>query len=566
MVTALLLAALALLAGRLVWIQVVQHPRWGALARKYHQSRRITSGRRGTILDRRGRKLAVTVPVPSVYANPMAIRDKERVARLLAKALDLSPVAVLERLQPPRYFVWIRRRITQDKAEAVRKLGVRGVGFREETLRVYPHGTLAAHVLGGVGVDNEGLAGLEQKFDRVLAGRPGFEMVLRDGRGRSMAVSDAYDRPAVNGRHLVLSLDAVIQQIAEEELHKAIITWEAVGGAVVVLEAGTSQVLAMASAPTFDPNTLGSADENSRLNRAVGMIYEPGSVYKSFVAAAALDCNIVRPDTRIFCYNGAHSFGGRMLRDTHPYGWLDVREVIVRSSNIGIAQVAARLGPFALHHAARRFGFGARTGIDLPGEEIGILHPARKWTNYSMTSVPMGQEIAVTPLAVAAGYNVFASDGQWSQPRLGIGMASDAGTGRIERFDSLPPSPVISPRVARLLRRDFLVAVVERGTGKRAQVAGYSVAGKTGTAQVARKDRRGYEPGAYIGSFVGIAPAEAPRVVCIVVVERPRRAHYGGTVAAPAVAAILERTLAYQGVPKRDTAATHAGGKEENDT
>ena len=561
-VTAILLAVFAVLAGRLVWIQGPTSPRWKTLARKYHQGRRSVAGRRGMVLDRRGRKLAVSMPTESVFVNPRLVQDKPRAARRLAGILGLDEAFVLRRLSRKGYFAWIKRRITAEEAEAVHALKLRGLGFRTEPLRVYPYGTLAAHVLGAVGIDNAGLAGLEQKYDRLLAGRPGSEIVLRDGLGRDLAVRGRVDDPAVHGRTLVLTLDAVVQKIAEEELARAVEKWGAKGGAVVVLEAGTSQVLAMASHPTFDPNRFGQAEDNARLNRAIGMIYEPGSTFKPFTAAVALDTNRVRPETRFFCGNGAERFGRRVLHDSHPMGWLSLRDVIVKSSNIGIARVAELLGRYALHHAALRFGFGSRTGVDLPGEEAGILRPPEQWTAYSMTSIPMGQEISVTPLAMAAGYNVFAAGGLWLRPHLALAEASHDGRRILRTFAAPVGRPAILRRTANLLRCDLLAAVVQRGTGRRVKSCPFSVAGKTGTAQIARVDGRGYEPDAYIGSFVGIAPVARPRAVCIVMIERPKKAHYGGTVAAPAVAAILERALTYLGVPcPKGEVAQRRGGR-----
>ena len=548
-VSAILVAVFALLAGRLVWIQGIESPRWKALAAKYHHTRRVTQGRRGMILDRRGRRLAVSIPRESVFVNPRVISDKPRVARLLAQVLNVDERELLRRLRRPRYFAWIKRRVTPQQADAVCRLKIRGLGFRPEPLRVYPFGKLAAHVLGAVGVDGQGLAGVELKFDKLLAGRPGFETALRDGLGRDIAVRGADHEPGVNGRSLVLTLDAVIQEIAEDELLKAVERWGAAGGAVVVLQAGTSDVLALASLPSYDPNHFQKADEDARLNRAIGMVYEPGSTFKPFTAAAALDSNRVQPDTRFFCNNGQWRIGRRVLHDSKPMKWLSLREVVVRSSNIGIAKVAQTLGRFALRHAAVRFGFGARTGVDLPGEEVGVLRPPEQWTSYSMTSIPMGQEVSATALGMAAAYNVFASRGVWLRPRVALAEATCDGRRVLRDFARPAGRPAILRKTADLLLRDVLAAVVERGTGRKAADCAYRIGGKTGTAEMARKDGRGYEPGAYIGSFVGVAPVEAPRAVCIVMIERPKKAHYGGTVAAPAVAAIFERMLTYQGVP-----------------
>ena len=550
MTLGVMLAAFVLLGARLAWIQGVRHGAWSSLARKFHETRRPLPSRRGMIVDRNGVKLAVTVSARSVCANPRAVADKRRAARLLAGALKMDEAALRRRLDRSSFFVWLKRRVSASEAEAVDRLGLAGVGFRREPLRVYPNGDVAAHVLGFVGSDDEGLAGVEQKFDRALAGRPGFEIVLRDGCGRIIAAGGPRYQAAVHGSSLVLSIDSVIQQLAEETLRATVQKWHASGGAAVVLEAGTSHVLALASFPTFDPNRFGGADKCELLNRATTMVFEPGSTFKPLTMAAALDANMVHAETRVFCHNGAYNMDGRVLHDSHPYAWLSVRDVIVRSSNIGVAQVAARLGRYGLHHAATRFGIGRRTGIELPGEEPGLLRPPHQWTAYSMGSVPMGQEIAVTALGLAAGYNVFAGDGRYHAPRLVIGLADNDGRNVTHAFPCPEPRPVVRRDVARLIRDDFLRGVVERGTGKRAGVNGYVVGGKTGTAQIARKGGGGYEPDQYIASFVGIAPIPDARAVCLVMIERPKKVHYGGTVAAPAVAAILERTLSYQGVPR----------------
>jgi len=543
----LMLAALTALLARLAWIQCAEHEKWAELARRSHFGERTLPPERGLILDRHGKELAVTCRVPSVFANPRAVGDPDATARRLARLLHLDPARVRARLDRPKYFVWIKRHVTAAEAEAVRRAGLEGVGFRREKRRFYTTGPLAAHVAGFTDIDNRGLAGAEKAFDAILAGRPGREIVRYDGRRRAISI-EGTRLPPVPGMSVMLAMDARIQAICREEVRAAVEKWKARWGIAVAMDPRNGDVLAMVSYPDFDPNAPADADRAHRRNHAIGDWFEPGSTLKPFTAAALLETGAATPETRIFCHNGVRYFGRHRVRDVHGYGWLTLKMVVVKSSNIGIIEAARRLGPERLYGWLRRFGFGAPTGIRLPGEAEGLLRPVSRWTSYSMSSVPMGQEIACTGLQLVRAFCVFANGGYLVRPRVVLGIASNDGKRMVRRFP-VERRRVLSESVARMMCRDILADVVNVGTARRARLAECQLAGKTGTAQIAAADGSGYEPGAYIGLFVGIAPADDPNLVVLVALNRPRGAHYGGTVAAPAVAEIIRRSLVLRMLP-----------------
>jgi len=546
-------AALLALAVRLITIQALQHPRWRAMADAMERDRLVAPARRGPILDRNGHPLAVTITAPSVFINPKAVPSGQRlsVARKIAEVLGVDTGRILSILQKPKYFAWVRRKVPKETADALMRLEVPGLGVRQEPLRRYPYGTLLCHALGFVGTDNRGLAGLEARYDDLLAGVPGEREVLRDGLGRPLGSPLGERRPPVDGKALVLTVDVRVQRIVEEELARMSAEHRPESACAVVLDPRTGDVLAMAGWPAFDPQRFQEAPERVRRNMAVAECVEPGSTFKPFVAAVALEHGAVSPDTVFDCRQGRWRIGRRVLHDAHPYGRLTVRDIVAYSSNIGMAQVAARLDPAAIYYGLRAFGFGSKTGIELPGETAGILRPPEEWSRLSRTSIAMGQEVAVSPLQLAAGFCVFANGGWYVRPRIVLGVADSKDRRWLRRAGRPRGWRALSRRVADLMGKDLLVGVVERGTARRVAIRGYPMAGKTGTAQIARPGGGGYEPGAYVAAFVGIVPADAPRFVVAVVVRRPGgRSHYGGVVAAPAVARMAERILSMHRVPR----------------
>jgi len=554
----------ALLAGlmvRLVSIQSNQAPKLNALMAAQQQSAMVIPARRGSIFDVRGRVVAGSRQLYGVFVDPGQIESaeaREQTAARLGAILGMDAGEIEEAIRrsgAPR-FCWIKHRIAPEESEAVRQAGLPGVGLVEEPVRHYPLGASMAHVLGFVGSDGQGLEGLELTSDSWLRGRDGQVWTVRDSRRRVLreAAEDGRDREQPqDGGHIVLTIDSVIQAIVEEQLPRQVQEFEARSAVGIVMDPKTGEVLAMACYPAFDPNDYGAASADLRRNRVITDMVEPGSTFKPFVAAGALGAGVVSLGQMIDCHDGLYVTGGRRLHDASPHGVMPFEEVVSRSSNIGMAIIGERMGNPLLHETIRRFGFGEPTGIDLPGEADGGVLPLKRWTRYSTTSVPMGHEVAVTPMQLIAAFCAILNDGVYLRPRVVRARLSPEGEVLEEFTGPEPIRRVLSSATAQRFARDVLVRVVNEGTGKRAALRGYQVLGKTGTAQVPYKNRRGYEPDAYVGSFIGAAPAEDPRVAVLVMVHHPnaRKGYYGGTVAAPAAREILAGTLAYMQVPPR---------------
>jgi cell division protein FtsI (penicillin-binding protein 3) len=540
---------LALLWGlvvcwRLYDLQVERHEHYAERASRQHVVEVALDAPRGTIYDARGRELAVSVRVESVVASPAKIADAEAAGAALAQALDL-PVAELQALlASAKDFVFVARKVEPPTAAAVRALELPGVWFEEESRRYYPMGRVAANVLGFVGTDNRGLAGVESQYDSVVAGEMVHRRSLRDGRRGRLTVPGALGERANPGADLHLTLDAALQHVAESELADAIAQWGARAGIVVMLDVEDSAILAMASYPSFDPNVFGEASADAWRNRAVMDAYEPGSTFKMVTAAAALDTLAVHPDDRFDCELGGLTLAGTFIGDHKPFGVLSFREVIERSSNVGVIKAALRTGTEPIYRVVGEFGFGRRTDVDLPGESPGIVHPRERWKGLSTAYASFGHGLSVTPLQLANAYAALANGGRLHQPY--VVRAIDHGNGP-EPVAHPEPQPVrLTPATLRGLSR-LLEGVVERGTGTGAAIPGYRVAGKTGTAQ--KSDRTGYSATGRLATFVGFVPARAPRLVAVVMLDEPRRSTGGGVVSAPVFSAVLGEALFYLGVP-----------------
>jgi cell division protein FtsI/penicillin-binding protein 2 len=540
-------AGLASLAARCAWLQVIQGPGLLDQARA-QQERTITlDPPRGPILDRHGRELAVSLDVDSVFAEPGSIDDPSGVARRLQPLLDVPASELRARLASDRGFVWLKRKITPDLKRRIEALDLRGIGFARESRRFYPKRALAAHLLGSCGIDDQGLDGLEFAYDAAIKGTPGRILALRDGRGGR--VRDRSRVEPLPGAGLLLTIDEVVQHIAERELDALMRDTRAAGAAAVVLRPATGEVLALASRPTFDPNRYGAAPAAARRNRAVTDFYEPGSTFKIVTAAAALEAGRVHPDETIWCENGSITVAGhRFDEDRLPFGNLTFTEVLAKSSNVGTIKVARRLKPAEFLAAIRAFGFGRRTGIDLPGESPGLLRDLDAWSGLSQASLAMGQEIGVTTVQLAAMMGAVANDGVWLRPRLVGGMIDADGTRRPGHGPE-PGRRVVSVDTARRLRRMLQAVTGDAGTGKAAHVPGYSAGGKTGTAQKVDASGR-YARGRYVTWFAGFVPAGEPALAIVVMADEPRGPKFhGGDVSAPVFARIALPVLKYLGVP-----------------
>jgi cell division protein FtsI/penicillin-binding protein 2 len=552
--SAILLMCL-LLIGRLVQLHLSSGAEFERLAKQQRVFRELMPARPGEIVDRHGHVFATSVSVRSVYIVPRQIHEAWEVARQLGEALQISPDELFERIasHPQRQFLWIKRRISDEEADCVRKLKLPAniCGFRDEFRRQYPQGSVAAQVVGLRNIDGQGQGGIEQILDEALRGRDGYRELEQDARGRVIGVHDDSETSPHNGQTVVLTIDTVIQVYAERALDSVVEKWKPQSACAIVLDPKTGDILAMASRPTFDPNHAELASAEAWKNRSIADMYEPGSTFKPFVVAWGLDQGAIRNDEVFHCENGEYHMGHRILHDHHKYGPLSVIDILVKSSNIGMAKIGQRLGNARLFQAAMAFGFGGRTGIELPGELPGRVRPLKQWNSYSTGSVPMGQEIAATPLQIIAAYGALANGGTLITPRLVVRDSDNNGSVGVGIV-----SHVVDHRVAEWVRRQALAAVVSRGTGKKAAISGYEIFGKTGTAQKLDPQTGQYSRELHVSSFVCGAPVDDPRVLVLISVDQPTVSvageHFGGSVAAPAAGELLHRALLRLKVPANE--------------
>jgi len=547
------------LIGRLILINAHDGPSLLSRARRQQRSVIPIKARRGFIVDARGRILTGTMLRRSVFADPKILPDKDETAGKVATILGLDAVEVgadLLAAGDRRFFV-IQRGVTEDQADRIKAAGIYGLGVFDEPCRTYPMNDLAAPLIGFVSPDGTGVTGLERQCDAWLRGENGVKTIIRDARRKAFWLAEGGYRPARDGLHVVLTMDAEIQAIAERAVVSAVEEFAAESAVAVVMQPRTGAILALVSVPGFDPNHYRDYSTDRYRDRAITDPFEPGSTFKPFVAAGALAEGMARLDEMIDCEMGLWQIGKRVLHDHNPYGLLSFADIVVKSSNIGMAKIGQRLGDQRLHDWVTRFGFGERTGIDLQAEDPGRVRPLERWDDFSVTSVPMGQEISVTAVQLVRAFAVFANGGLLVQPHV-IRAVLDADGRLVNDFSNPPPvGRVVSEEIAGTLKNRILLSVVSRGTGRRATLTQYQVFGKTGTAQIAKHRGHGYARNAYVGSFVGGAPARNPQVVALVAIRRPQRSlgYYGGTVAAPAVRDILADTLAYLQVPPDEPAA-----------
>lgn len=548
----LLLVILALAFGglgtRLISLHIVQAGALERMAERQQFGELTLEPRRGRLLDRWGRPLAVNVDAESVYAVPSRIEDREAFARAVAPALGQRPAEVAAHLRPDRHFAWLARKVPTQVAAAVRARNLGDVvGFLPEARREYPNGTLAAHVLGFAGTDNQGLAGAELAFDRYLRGRPGLARVERDAMGRPRLETRAVVRGPTDGADVVLTIDQVIQHIAERELDRAVEETRAARGAVLVMDPQNGEILALAAAPRFDPGAFQRARPADWNNPVLSQIYEPGSTFKIILAAAALESGAVT-EREIFTNDGTLRVAGYTIREARgrTYPRQTLGEILRNSSNVGAAMVAERVGAARYHEVIRRFGFGAPTGIDLPGEAAGLVPPPEQWTGARLQTIGFGQGISATPLQILAAGAALARDGMTVRPRV-LRAVRDPEGRAIEVTAPGAGRPAVSASVARRVMA-MMEDTVRRGSGTQAVIEGYPVAGKTGTAQKPAPSG-GYLPDAYVASFLGIVPVDRPRLVILVVLDEPKGQYFGGVVAAPVFRTIAAQTLWHLRVP-----------------
>ncbi|EAX48506.1 Peptidoglycan glycosyltransferase [Thermosinus carboxydivorans Nor1] len=556
------IVALVALGGRIAWIQFVQGDQLAEKVRYQLQDSLVLQSPRGAIFDRSGRPLAISSMAKSLYVNPdqfkQAGQDAEAVAALLAPHLGLPAAEIKERLTVNGSFIWLKRTLEPEAANAVAALikehGLKGFDFVEENRRYYPNDSLAAHVLGFVGTDDRGLEGIEHALDKLIRGESQRQIIETDSYGTPIFKSIFALKPRQPGKSVYLTIDSTIQFIVEQSLDKAMAKTKAKGATVIVMNPRTGEILAMASRPTYNPNQFWRYSANERKNRAISIVYEPGSTFKAVVAAAALQEGLVRPDER-FVDQGYIEVAGRRIKNWSgdSYGSVTFTDIIKNSINTGFVQVGMRLGAVRLTEYARHFGFGQATGIELPGEEEGILFNPREMRETDLATMAIGQSIAVTPLQLLTAMAAIANDGVLLKPHIVKEIRDESGM-VVSASPTMPVRQVIGPDTARTLTA-MLEKVVAEGGGKKATVPGYRFAGKTGTAERLKEGGGGYEAGHYIASFAGFGPVEDPQVVALVVIDDPQGAYYGGEIAAPVFSEIMTQVMRHLNIrPTNDLA------------
>ncbi len=557
----LLIALLLLTVGaRLVWVQVISSRAYALMAEDQRVKDMELSPRRGSIFDREGEPMAVTVDAKTIFAVPSQVADKRGTSKALARILGGKPATYLKRLSHRGAFVYIARKVDMERAQAVERLQIEGIGMLDDSRRAYPSGELASQMLGFVGVDDEGLAGLEKHYDSALAGTPGRVLAERDPSGRYVLPGGVmrYEDP-VDGRSITLTIDKDLQYQAHVELAATVKRFKARGGSVLIMDPRNGEILAAASTPNFNPNDFARAKPGSTRLRPVTDTYEPGSTIKSFTAAAVIEEGLFNPKSR-FSLPSTIKVGGRVIHESHGRGAVNysLSDIVTKSSNVGAVKLGLALGRKRIYRYFSRFGLTSRTGVDFPGEASGWMPAPGAWSSSTIGNVPFGQGLTVTPLQIARGLSAVANGGVMPTPHFLLGTSGES-TPRV-----WPTKRVVSVSTARTMT-GILGKVVRDGTGESAKVPGYEVAGKTGTAQKAGAG--GYEKGRYVASFAGYLPTGDPRVLIVVTVDEPANAIYGGAVAAPAFSNLAKFAVAHLKVPpvtleQRDSGE---GGRAQGD-
>lgn len=529
---------MAAVLGRLTYLQLLCYSEYFAKAQRQQQRTFEISPKRGPIFDRKGRELAVSIPMDSCFGDPGEIKDAAMVARLLGPILNVPAEDLETKIRDAKTPVRLARKVPPETVQRVQDMNLRGVFFQKEYRRVYPQHELAAHALGYVNVDEKGLGGIELSLDSMIRGRPGRMMVMADGRRRRYDRSEAAADP---GASVVLTIDQTIQFIAEKELSRAIAETHAKNGSVVVQDPNTGHLLAAANWPTFDPNDAGKFSVDVRMDRAVAAAYEPGSTFKMITLSGALENGITNPREFIDCQMGSILVAGRLIHDHKPFGILSVRDVLAQSSDVGTIKIALRLGAPRLYEKIREFGMGQLTGVELPGENRGLFRPLENWTASSIGSIAIGQEVSVTPVQIISAISAIANGGMLYRPRIVEEIHGSALPGPRSGSE---PQQVTDAKTAATLR-DMMESVILEGTGKPARLDGYTAAGKSGTAQKIDPATGRYSRNQFVASFVGFAPVNTPVVTILVVLDSPVGLHYGGDVGGPVFKRISEQVLAY---------------------
>lgn len=533
-------------SGRLVYLHITKNKEYKQLAAEKHLMRQVIHAKRGMILDRNGEILASNLPVRTVVADASLIKNPAAVAALASQFLGLKEADVLKKISSQKKYIVLKKEVPEEiyvaLNAAMQKAKLRGVTFEQDAIRTYPNGESLGHVLGFLDHEGKGIQGIELTMNSLLAGKNGYRYIERDRTGKEIMLYRGAEEEPVHGKNIRLSIDMSLQSILEEEIDKTFkeLKPETVTG--IMLDPKTGEVLAMANRPCFNPNEPGKAEPEQMKNRAIIDMVEPGSTFKIVVAAGALNEGTVNEKTSIFCENGRFLYGGKILKDHHGYGDMNVHEILVKSSNIGSAKLAMLMGGDKYYDYVRKFGFGDRHGIELPGEIGGLVHPPARWDKLTITRMPMGHSVAVTPLQITMGMSVIANGGHLMAPHIIKSVEDLDGTKILDKAPKVVRE-VVPEKTARFIANALVGVTQPGGTATYARVNGFEVAGKTGTAQKVSA-KGGYAAGKYVVSFVGFMPAEDPRFVCLIMVDDAKIAsnlNYGGLVAAPIFSHVAEK-------------------------
>ena len=531
----------ALISGRMFQLQVVKKEQLNRLAIQQQHAQIPLVPKRGTISDRKGNELAVSIEVDSVYADLQKVTDPKKTAQSLGALLRIDPEEVRAKLESKNSFEWIQRKITPQEADAVKAFRLPGISFLKENKRVYPNSQLASHLIGFVGVDSKGLEGLERRYDTILNGNKQTWTLLKDARGREI-IDNVPSQEGDPYQNLILTLDKHVQHIVETELSHTVQKWGARGGFAIAMEPATGKVLALAGYPSFNPNQFFQYQAKTWRNGAISDTFEPGSLFKTFLAAAALEEKIVRFTDSFFCENGSYTVYDRTIHDTSRHGWLTFQQIMKVSSNIGASKVGEKMGKDLFYRYIKAFGFGEKTRIDLPGESKGILQHPRYWSPVTLDTISFGQGISVTGIQLVAALCAVANGGSLMRPLL-VEKVTDEKGQTVRSFQPEMVRKVITEETSRKVATLLKTTTERGGTGEGAVPAGFDVAGKTGTAQKVDSLLKGYSEDRYVSGFMGFGPVDDPKLALLVVIDEPQGNIYGGVVAAPAFREIMKKAL-----------------------
>ncbi len=551
LISCLLFLSFALIVGRMFQLQVLKQEQLYQLAARQQMSQIPLVPKRGTIYDRNGNELAVSIEVDSVYAEPKKV-EVEKAVHQLSSIFQNDSKELREKLKSSKSFVWIQRKISPKESEAVKSLQLSGIHFLRENKRFYPHSHLAAHVIGFVGLDSKGLEGIERQYDFLLNGKQHILTTEKDAKGRPIMVSGSYPEKEEDYRNIVLTIDKQIQHVVESELKHAVEKWGANGGMAIVMEPMSGKILALASSPFFNPNHFIQYRPRSWRNRAISDVFEPGSMFKAFLAAAVIEERVVQPSDSFYCENGSYTVYDRTIRDHTKHGWLTFQQIIKVSSNIGAAKAAEKMGKERFYRNLCQFGFGEKTGVGLPGEAKGILHHPQYWAPVMLDTIAFGQGIAVTAIQMVTALSAIVNGGVLMKPQVVERITNEKGI-EIQSFEPEPVRRVISGETSQKVMALLRSSTEKGGTGEQAVPQGYEVGGKTGTAQKVDSLLGGYSEDKFTSGFMGFAPADDPKLVVLVVIDEPKGSTYGGVVAAPVFRAIVEKVLPYLNVLPKGT-------------